>query len=212
VIRLCPRCGKPGRRALDWCDDCGALLPLLAPTDVVPVLKLFAWCCAVVAVIFALLALNGCGPAFTAEELSTAGAGGHSQTLPQAGAGGREVSNGQAGQGGEETPNAGRAGSAGGSVAAGGADGLAGAESSSPAGSAGASAPSCLSAWRGSSCDTCSSSPAVSGRTCADVLDCDVMRGCSAASCPAECNYDGATSDAAVREAARVAACRCGAS
>ncbi len=218
MIRICYRCGRKYGSRGDWCEDCGAFLPLSAPADYSS-LKMFAWCCAIVAVIFALLALNGCGPAFTAEELSTAGAGGHSQTLPQAGAGGREVSNG----GATETDhagssNAGTGGRAGAEASAGappvGMGGTGGAPNSSrggaAAGGSGASAATCLIAWRGSSCDTCSSSAPDAGRSCSEVLECYVASGCIRAPCAEACNFAAPTSDAAVREAQRVAACRCG--
>ncbi|HXJ69870.1 MAG TPA: hypothetical protein VNM39_13250 [Verrucomicrobiae bacterium] len=216
MVTLCHRCGRPEpKRSINICLDCGAALPPNPPLVNVAVLKLFAWCCAIVAVLFALLALNGCGAPFTADYFSTAGAGGYIQTMSQAGAGGREVvPNGNAGQG----QNAGSAGavSSGGADAAGGsgsAAGIGGRGMVAGAGSAGAggdAAAACLTDWEGSSCDTCTSSASSQGaRSCLAVLDCYTMNHCTPATCAGLCDYAGPTSDAAVRAAHAVFECRC---
>ncbi len=77
-------------------------------------------------------------------------------------------------------------------------------------GNAGASA-ACLNDWRGSSCDTCSSSSddAGAGRTCRAVLDCYVERHCTGPTCANACDYNEPTSDEAVKLAQAVLACRC---
>lgn len=74
-----------------------------------------------------------------------------------------------------------------------------------------ATAATCLNDWQGSSCDTCSSHTSEQGaRSCVAVLDCYVMTGCaSPLECANTCDYSEPTSDAAVKAALAVRACRC---
>lgn len=136
-----------------------------------------------------LLLLPACGDAqFTADPLTLAGAGGITQT-PQGVSGGAGTS---------------AAGSS--SVAQGG--GSAG----TPAVVAEAAGASCLSAWEGSTCDTCTSFANPPGsRTCQTILDCFVTNGCTASTCYGRCAYVGPTADAAVNVAVQVSTCLCGA-
>jgi len=225
VKRLCVHCGfETTALRVDWCPDCGRLLNTITDRRrrLSIALELLMLVGLALVFVLAALLLNGCGPAFTAtteEELSTAGAGGHPQTLPQAGAGGREVSSaGTTATGTAGSAHSGAGGSAGAEASAGapptGLGGAGGASDSAGGdaalGGSGASAASCLTAWRGSSCDTCTSLGTSAGRTCAEVLDCYQASACTVASCTNPCNFNAPTSDAAVQAAERVLACRCG--
>lgn len=66
----------------------------------------------------------------------------------------------------------------------------------------------CLTNWRGSSCDVCSSgeASATGGRTCGSLLTCYAER----PGTEGTCDYEEATSDLQVDLARQVFACRCG--
>ena len=172
------------------------------------------------------LAVVGCGSPFTSAE--TAGAGGEAGSSSSAGVAGTAASSSGAGgaaaggsssggsssggsSSGGSSSHAGAAGSSSsgaGGAAAGGSSSHAGAAGSSSSGAGGASDGACLVGWVGSSCDSCSSSTAVSGsQSCAQILNCYIASHCAG---PCEqCEYQVPTSDAVVAVARKVYACRC---
>lgn len=102
---------------------------------------------------------------------------------------------GDAGDGGESEDGAAAPGGRAGSSSAG----------QGGAGSSSGGVPACLPGWQGSPCDTCTSSPPPpSGETCAQVLACYVEQGG-----PNNCDFVKPTTDAVVKLAHDVLACRC---
>ncbi len=95
-MKACYRCGCPNDARIDWCHDCGALMPERpAPASagvwLVRVLIGFAF---VLVGLVVITLMSGCaGAPFTSSEaleISNAGAGGYTLTMSQAGAGGRD--------------------------------------------------------------------------------------------------------------------------
>jgi len=89
----------------------------------------------------------------------------------------------------------------------GGAGGVAGGSGGSSTSTGGL--PSCLPGWEGSSCDTCTNSPAIpGGQTCAEMLTCFIEKSAGHRSPPGDC-YEKPTADATAQVAHDVFYCRC---
>ncbi len=159
------------------------------------------------------IALVGCGGSDFSAAAETAGGSGGAAAGSSSSAAGSEVNSG--GAGGAAAGSSSSAGAAGSEVSSSGASGAAAGSSSGGSSSGGSSSHAgaggsgaCLVGWKGSTCDTCSSSPDVAGsQTCAQILSCYVASHCAG---PCEqCEYQVPTSDAVVAVARKVFSCRC---
>jgi len=159
------------------------------------------------------LLLVGCGSAFTANDAAgdagDAGAPSSSGGMPSASGGesggapsssGGDTSRGGGGRGGS-------AATAGGSSSGSGGRGGGGATSGSTSGGGGSGGAVCLADWKGSSCDTCSSSAMPAG--CSAVLHCGVIVLQGGGTLEPTCTTNTDATAEAIRIAKQVYACRC---
>jgi len=159
------------------------------------------------------LKLAACGPKFSASEGTNGEAGDDGLAGAAVGVSGAADAGLGGGDAGSDDAPAGGNPSGGSGGTAGVVGGAAGAQSASGGGGAAnvggsAGGAACeIASWRGSTCDTCSSSPETPGQSCAEIIDCYEAHHCGAGC--GECEYDKPTSDAAVKVARAVYACRC---
>lgn len=169
-----------------------------------------------------ILALGACGGGAFHGDL---GLGTATGGMDQAGGAAVVAAGGEAGEslpsigGGPAAGQAGAPSSTAGALGLAGMDGVGGAAGTTTAGgansggsgghagsSSGGSSSTCLASWQGSSCDTCTSSASMPGQTCAEIVDCYAANHCGPG---CDCEYQKPTSDAVVKVARAVYACRC---